>query len=123
MIDGILRGFDCTSAGCFGIGTTGVVAGFSCSKVHGIHLRDSEYRVEIVDGKGNALPEGEEGEMVLSPVGAPELRGRPYEDFRARYLAELVRTQSMYAATRAVLGDEKSRDAFVAAWLAFWRTH
>lgn len=74
MIDGILRGFDCTSAGCFGIGTTGVVAGFSCSKVHGIHLRDSEYRVEIVDGKGNALPEGEEGEMVLSPVGAPELR-------------------------------------------------
>ena len=74
MIDGILRGFDCTSAGCFGIGTTGVVAGFSCSKVHGIHLRDSEYRVEIVDGKGNVLPEGEEGEMVLSPVGAPELR-------------------------------------------------
>ena len=56
-------------------------------------------------------------------VGAPELRGRPYEDFRARYLAELVRTQSMHAATRAVLGDEKSRDAFVAAWIAFWRTH
>lgn len=74
MIDGIRKGFDCTSWGCLTMGTTGVVAGFSCSKLHGIHLRDSEYRVEIVDEKGSALPEDEEGEIVLSPVCAPELR-------------------------------------------------
>lgn len=74
MIDGIRRGFDCVSWGCFAMGATGVVAGFSCPEVRGIHLRDSVYRVEIVDENGDALPEGEEGEMVLSPVSAPELR-------------------------------------------------
>ena len=76
MTDGIRRGFDCATWGCFAMGTTGVVAGFSCPSQNpqGVHLRDSEYRVEIVDRKGNSLSEGEEGEMVLSPVAAPELR-------------------------------------------------
>ena len=54
-------------------------------------------------------------------VGAPNLRFQPYATLRADYLKALVETRSMHAATRAVLGDEKSRDAFVAAWLAFWR--
>ena len=54
-------------------------------------------------------------------VGAPKLRFRPYENFRADYLKALVETRSMREATLKVLGDEKSRDAFVAAWLAFWR--
>lgn len=84
MIDGIRRGFDCVSWGCFAMGTTGVVAGFSCSEVQGVHLRDSEYRVEIVDRNGNALPEGEEGEMVLSPANAPELRYFMGENARLR---------------------------------------
>lgn len=74
MIDGIRRGFDCDSWGCFGIGTTDVVAGFSCDAVRGIHIRDEKYRVEIVDPHGNRLPEGEDGEIVLSPVEAPEIR-------------------------------------------------
>lgn len=54
-------------------------------------------------------------------IGAPKLRFRPYEMLRADYMKFLVETRSMHAATRKVLGDEKSRDAFVAAWLAFWR--
>ena len=74
MIEGIRRGFDCTCWGSFGIGTTGVVAGFSCPKARGVHLRDSEYQVEIVDSEGTSLPEGEDGEMVLSPSNGPELR-------------------------------------------------
>ncbi len=56
-------------------------------------------------------------------VGAPQLRFQPYASFRADYMKALVETRSMREATRAVLGDEKSRDAFVAAWLAFWRRH
>lgn len=80
MIEGIRRGFDCMSRGCFSIGTSGVVAGFSCESVRGIHLRESEYRVEIVDRNGNPLPEGERGEMVLFPVSAPELRYSMGED-------------------------------------------
>ena len=54
-------------------------------------------------------------------VGAPRLRFRPYAGLRAGYMKALVETRSMHAATRAVFGDEKGRDAFVAAWLAFWR--
>ena len=84
MIEGIQRGFDCTCWGSFGMGTTSVVAGFSCPKNLGIHLRDSHYQVEIVDGDGNALPEGEAGEMVLSPVKAPRLRYFMGENARLR---------------------------------------
>ena len=74
MIEGIRRGFDCTPRGCFSMGTTGVVAGFSCERFYGVHLREKAYRVEIVDAQGKLLPEGEPGEVVLSPVDAPELR-------------------------------------------------
>lgn len=84
MIDGIRRGLDCVSWGCFGIGITGVVAGFSCPQVRGIHLRESEYQIEIVDAIGSVLPEGEDGEIVLSPVGAPELRYFMGENARLR---------------------------------------
>ena len=84
MIEGIRRGFDCATQGSFGIGITDVVAGFSCPKVLGVHLRDSEYRMEIVDKNGNPLPEGEDGEMVLSPVRAPELRYFMGENARLR---------------------------------------
>ncbi len=54
-------------------------------------------------------------------VGAPKIRFQPYASLRADYVKALVETRSMREATQAVLGDEKSRDAFVAAWLAFWR--
>ena len=74
MIEGLRRGFDCVPRGCFCIGTTGVVAGFSCDHVRGVHLRESEYRAEIVNENGEPLPEGELGEVVLSPVSNPGLR-------------------------------------------------
>lgn len=54
-------------------------------------------------------------------VGAPKLRFQPYRNLRADYVSALVKTGSGLKATRQVLGDEKSRDEFVAAWLAFWR--
>jgi hypothetical protein len=53
-------------------------------------------------------------------VGAPNLRHRPFERLRADYLKTLVRTQSMRAATEAVLDDE-ARERFVSAWLDFWK--
>ena len=71
MIEGLCRGFDCNPRGCLSVGTTGIVAGFSCEKHHGVHIRSDIYQVEIVDGTGAALPEGETGEIVLS------LRDRP----------------------------------------------
>lgn len=74
MIDGITGGLDCRCWGSFGIGETGVVAGFSCGRCGGVHLREEEYGVEIVGTDGKALPPGELGEMVLYARACPELR-------------------------------------------------
>lgn len=74
MIDGIQNGLDCSSWGSFGIGMSGVVAGFSCGKSRGVHLRDDMYGVDIVDDDGNVLADGEMGEMVLYLKEDPQAR-------------------------------------------------
>lgn len=74
MIDGIVKGLDCTTVGCFGMGTTGVVAGFSCGQSWGVHLRQDAYGVDIVDDNGQPAADGEMGEMVLYPIDRPDLR-------------------------------------------------
>lgn len=74
MIDGIVKGLDCRPWGSFGLGTTGLVAGFSCSAVTGVHLWDSMYGVDIVDEAGNVLPAGSTGEIRLYPKSHPDLR-------------------------------------------------
>lgn len=74
MIDGIIRGLDCSTGGCFGLGTTGAVAGFSCENVRGVHLREDVYGVDIVDENGAPVLDGEVGEMVLYPKEHPDLR-------------------------------------------------
>lgn len=86
MIDGIVRGFDCELGGCFSIGESGVVAGFACGHSWGVHLREKEYGIDIVDPEGNLLPEGTIGEMVLYPKSVPELRYPTGEN--ARILTE-----------------------------------
>lgn len=74
MIDGIVRGFDCEMGGCFTMGESGVVAGFACGHSWGVHLREEAYGVDIVDERGEPLPEGSIGQIVLYPKSAPELR-------------------------------------------------
>lgn len=74
MIDGIIRGLDCRIWGCFEPGGDAVVAGFSCGRSLGVHLRSEEYGAEIVDADGKPLPEGEVGEIILFPQKAPTLR-------------------------------------------------
>ena len=53
-------------------------------------------------------------------VGAPKLPYRPFERLRAKYVEALVRTRSMHGATAAVFDDE-TREAFISAWLDFWK--
>lgn len=74
MIEGLVKGFDCEVGGCFTLGESGVVAGFACGHSWGVHIREEEYGVDIVDRNGNSLPAGQTGEMVLYPKGKPELR-------------------------------------------------
>lgn len=74
MIDGIAKGLDCEAGGCFSLGESGVVGGFACGHSWGIHLRQDEYGVDIVDDNGQILPPGELGEIVLYPKAYPDLR-------------------------------------------------
>lgn len=74
MIEGIRKGLDCDSWGCFGPGAGAVVAGFSCGKSLGIHLRDDVYGIDILNAEGQSAPAGEIGEMILYPKAAPEIR-------------------------------------------------
>ena len=82
MIEGIRKGLDCESWGCFGPGTGAVVAGFSCGKSLGVHLRDDIYGIEIQDPDGKPAAPGEIGEMILYPKAAPEIRCALGEDAR-----------------------------------------
>lgn len=74
MIDGIVKGLDCELGGCFGIGESGIVAGFACGHSWGVHLRQDVFSAEIVDAEGNPLPKDQRGEIVLYPRQARELR-------------------------------------------------
>lgn len=74
MIEGIKKGFDCESGGCFCVGMTGVVAGFACGHSWGVHIRDAEYGIDIVDDNGNCIPDGESGEIIIYPKELPDLR-------------------------------------------------
>lgn len=79
MIDGIIKGFDCRTGGCLSLGISGVVAGFSCDHIRGVHLRDEEYTIGIFDENGNPLPDGAYGRWTISPRNHPDLRCCPGE--------------------------------------------
>ena len=65
MIDGIIRGLDCNTWGCFGPGIGPIVSGFSCGRSRGVHIREDVYDVTV---------EGAEGAISVSLKSAPRLR-------------------------------------------------
>lgn len=74
MADGIQQELDCRIWGCFDPGVGSVVAGFSCGKSQGVHLRSEEYGAEIIDDDGKPVPDGNVGKMILYPKEHPEVR-------------------------------------------------
>lgn len=76
MAEGIAQGLDCDAGGCLTLGDAPIVAGFACGQDWGVHLREDSYDMQIVDARGNLLPDGELGEMVLIPRWNPSLRYR-----------------------------------------------
>ena len=74
MMEGIVKGLDCTIQGCFGFGETGILAGVSCPYSKGVHIREDVYAVDICDENGTVLPDGQRGEMVIYPKADPRLR-------------------------------------------------
>lgn len=76
MIDGIRRGLDCETWGCFGPGIGPVIGGFSCGRSRGVHLRDDTFSVDIVGDDLVPLKEGEVGHLILHPKRLPDVSFR-----------------------------------------------
>ena len=66
MIDGIIRGLDCKTWGCFGPGTGALVSGFSCGKSRGVHIREDAYDVQILDDQGSPVADGQSGMISIA---------------------------------------------------------
>ena len=53
----------------YGSRECGLGGAVTCPAFDGMHLRENHIIPEIIDGKGNVLPEGEFGELVISTIG------------------------------------------------------
>ena len=73
MIEGIKNGLDCKSWGCLDLMQSGIIAGFSCGKSRGVHVREDAFRVTVLDDIGEPLSDGSIGNLVLQPVDDPQV--------------------------------------------------
>lgn len=73
MMHGIEQGLDCQVWGCLAPGISTIIAGFSCGKSKGIHLREDHYTVKLADDTDKIVPDGEMGRIILSSLYRPEI--------------------------------------------------
>ena len=99
IIEGIQKGLDCQTWGCYGPGSGPLVSGFTCNKEAVIHLRDDLFDFEILDSSGGVLADGESGYVVITPKDMPRLRYHTAECARMR------RTPCACGCTSALLMD------------------
>jgi phenylacetate-coenzyme A ligase PaaK-like adenylate-forming protein len=89
----VLREAIAQTLGCnvfvhYGLTETGLGGGVECCAQAGVHLREADLYVEIVDpASGQPLPAGQEGEVVLTTLGR---RGMPLLRYRTGDLGRLL---------------------------------
>ena len=54
----------------YGSRECGLGGAVTCPAFHGMHLRENHIIPEIIDEKGNVLPDGQYGELVITTIGA-----------------------------------------------------
>ena len=73
IIQGIKRGLDCRIWGCYLIDDGPVVAGITCDKEAGIHIRDSLFEARISDETGGKMADAQRGYLTLRYRPAEEI--------------------------------------------------
>ena len=73
IIQGIKRGLDCRIWGCYLIDDGPVVAGITCDKEAGIHIRDSLFEARISDEAGGKMADAQRGYLTLRYRPAEEI--------------------------------------------------
>lgn len=74
MLDAIRKGLDCNVWDCISPGIGTLVAGFSCRHLRSIHMRSDLVGMEVVDEKGERLPDGSVGQIILFSRKDPTVR-------------------------------------------------
>lgn len=72
VIEGIIKGLDCSTWGCFGSETGAFVGGFSCGHSRGVHLRSDAYGLEIVDENDQIITDGRSGRIRVRDLSEPD---------------------------------------------------
>ena len=81
--------------------------GISCSEHHGMHIWSDYVYCEIVDPKtGEPVPDGEEGELVLTPLGKHAI---PVLRYRTHDLTRVVKEKCACGRTTARMQKVRSR--------------
>ena len=74
LVNGVRKNLDCMAWGCFDPWDGAMISGFTCKQLDGVHVRTSEYTVEIEDEDGKPVAAGELGRVILCPNADPKLR-------------------------------------------------
>lgn len=73
LVEGIKKGLDCRIWGCYSIGPGPVVAGFTCGREAGLHLREELFEAAVVDEQGDPLSDFWQGRLLLTYRKDPDL--------------------------------------------------
>ena len=79
ITEAIQIAWDCPVFNHYGMTETGLGGGVECQALQGCHLREADLFLEIVDEQGEAVPDGQSGEIVLTTLtrtGMPLIRYR-----------------------------------------------
>ena len=73
MTEGIKRGLDCRTWGCYWIGEGPVIAGFTCDKEVGIHIRADIFEAKVCRADGSIEEDARRGTLTLHYKPEPGL--------------------------------------------------
>lgn len=65
MTEGIKQGLDCRIWGCYWIGEGPVIAGFTCEKEAGMHIREDIFEARICTPEGDLMEDAQRGLLTL----------------------------------------------------------
>ncbi|MCR5846321.1 MAG: AMP-binding protein [bacterium] len=90
----------------YGSREIGLAGAVSCSSHKGMHIRENDLLVEIVDGNGNPLPDGEWGEIVITTLAQEAM---PFVRYRTQDRGRIIPQPCECSSVMRLLDDKIER--------------
>jgi len=84
IVNGLKRGFDCNTWGCYALNSGPVVAGFTCSQEAGIHIREEVFRPVLKQASDSDGPRNW-GRLFFTSAKDPDLVYDPQKNALLQY--------------------------------------